>query len=140
MNPMNWIGAMVAVAAVAGVAGFAAAATSRPPADERVFEMRTYLANPGKMKELHARFRDHTCKLFEKQGIVNVGYWTPSTGENAENTLIYIISYPNKDVQQKMWKAFLDDPEWKAAKAASEKDGTLVASVKSVFMTATDYS
>ncbi|HVR84479.1 MAG TPA: NIPSNAP family protein [Planctomycetota bacterium] len=136
---MNWIVAMVAAAALVGVAGFAAA-SSKPSADERVFEMRTYVANPGKMKDLHARFRDHTCKLFEKQGIVNVGYWSPTTGENAENTLVYIISYPNKDVQQKMWKAFLDDPEWKAAKAASEKDGTLVASVKSVFMTATDYS
>ncbi|HLY75067.1 MAG TPA: NIPSNAP family protein [Planctomycetota bacterium] len=137
---MNCILAAVAAAAVAGIAGFAAAARSRPVVDERLFEMRTYVANPGKMKDLHARFREHTCKLFEKQGIVNVGYWSPTSGENAENTLVYIISYPNKDAQQKMWKAFLDDPEWKAAKTASEKDGSLVASVKSVFMTATDYS
>jgi hypothetical protein len=28
---------------------------------ERIFEMRTYYAEPGKMDALHARFRDHTC-------------------------------------------------------------------------------
>jgi hypothetical protein len=32
--------------------------------DGRVFELRTYYAAPGKMDALHARFRDHTCKLF----------------------------------------------------------------------------
>jgi hypothetical protein len=29
----------------------------------RVFELRTYTAKPGKMKALHARFKDHTNKL-----------------------------------------------------------------------------
>jgi hypothetical protein len=33
--------------------------------DERLFEMRTYYAAPGKLENLHARFRDHTTKLFE---------------------------------------------------------------------------
>jgi hypothetical protein len=28
--------------------------------DTRAFEMRTYYAAPGKLDELHARFRDHT--------------------------------------------------------------------------------
>ena len=31
--------------------------------ETRVFELRTYTAPAGKMKDLHARFRDHTCKL-----------------------------------------------------------------------------
>ena len=37
--------------------------------DTRVFELRTYYASPGKLDALHARFRDHTCKLFEKHGM-----------------------------------------------------------------------
>jgi hypothetical protein len=32
----------------------------------RVFELRTYHAAPGKMKALHARFRDHTCRQFPR--------------------------------------------------------------------------
>src|SRR5438477_8182366 len=40
--------------------------------DTRCFEMRTYYANPGKLDDLLARFRDHTVKLFEKHGMVNI--------------------------------------------------------------------
>src|SRR5690242_4596541 len=40
--------------------------------DTRVYEMRVYYAAPGKLDALHARFRDHTMKLFEKHGLTNV--------------------------------------------------------------------
>src|SRR5262245_6925047 len=40
--------------------------------DSRVFELRTYYAAPGKLNDLHARFRDHTMALFEKHGMVNI--------------------------------------------------------------------
>src|SRR6185503_7967021 len=66
----------------------------------RVFEMRTYYASPGKLEALHARFRDHTTKLFEKHGMTNVGYWVPidgQTGAASGNTLVYILSYPSLD-------------------------------------------
>jgi len=47
--------------------GALSATLAKSPDDARVFELRTYYANPGKMAALHARFRDHTCKLFEKE-------------------------------------------------------------------------
>ena len=43
-------------------------------------------------------------------------------------------------IADKSWKAFRDDPDWKKAKDASEKDGVLVQKVESVFMNPTDYS
>jgi hypothetical protein len=43
--------------------------------DTRVFELRTYTAKPGKIDELHARFRDHTLKLFEKHHMTVIGFW-----------------------------------------------------------------
>ncbi len=51
------------LAAVTLMTAVPAVADDPKPADTRVFEMRTYYAHPGKMKDLHARFRDHTCKL-----------------------------------------------------------------------------
>ncbi len=108
------------------------------PKDARLFEMRTYYAAPGKLDALCARFRDHTTKLFEKHGITNIGYWLPI--DNSENKLVYMLAFPNKEAQQKAWKEFGADPEWKAAQKESEKDGKLVAKVTSVFMTATDFS
>ena len=106
----------------------------------RYFEMRTYTTNPGKLDALHARFRDHTNRLFQKHGIEMVGYWVPTDPERSKDTLIYVLAYPDKEARDKAWKDFQDDPEWKKAKADSEKDGVLVKKVDQVFMTPTDYS
>jgi hypothetical protein len=109
--------------------------------DSRFFELRTYHAAPGKLEALHARFRDHTNKIFVKHGMEIVGFWVPMNKEGRyENTLVYILAYPSREAHDKSWKDFAADPEWQAAKADSEKDGTLVVKVDSVFMTATDYS
>jgi L-rhamnose mutarotase len=107
-------------------------------ADTRLFEMRTYYANPGKLEALHARFRDHTCKLFEKHGITNIGYWVPL--ENPDNKLIYIVAYPDRKAREASWKTFLADKTWIEAKKNSEKDGGLVAKAESLYLTAADYS
>jgi hypothetical protein len=106
--------------------------------DTRYFEMRTYYAAPGKLDALNKRFRDHTCKLFEKHGMTNLGYWMPI--ENSEAKLIYVLAYPSKEAREKSWKAFGADPDWKAAQKASEADGKLVAKAESRFMQATDFS
>src|SRR4030095_7634535 len=103
----------------------------------RVFEIRTYTANPGKLEALHARFRDHTTKIFEKHGMTNVGYWVPidkDTGAATGNTLVYILAYPSLEARKKAWDDFGKDPEWIAARDASEKDGKLVEKVDSVFL------
>lgn len=112
-------------------------ATSAEP-DTRVFEMRTYYAAPGKLDALNARFRDHTTKLFTKHGITNVGYWMPI--ENPESKLVYVLASPSREARDALWKAFGADPDWQAAKTASEKEGKLVAKVESLFLKATDFS
>src|SRR5947207_4535214 len=108
------------------------------PQESRCYELRTYYAAPGKLEELHARFRDHTCKLFEKHGMVNVGYWVPL--DNPENKLIYVLAYPSREAREKSWKEFMADPDWQAAHKASEVNGKLVNKVESSFLSATDYS
>jgi hypothetical protein len=99
--------------------------------------MRTYYAAEGKVDALDARFRDHTNKLFQKHGMDLVGYWHPV---EKKDVLVYILAYPSREAREKSWKDFNADPDWKAAKAKSEENGTLVTKVDSVFMTPTDYS
>ena len=106
----------------------------------RVFELRTYTAHPGKLGDLEARFRNHTLKLFEKHGMKNIGYWTPSDAPLKENTLIYIVAHESRDAAKKSWDAFRVDPNWVKARDASEANGKIVAKVESVFLDATDYS
>jgi hypothetical protein len=107
-------------------------------ADKRCFEMRVYTANPNKMEPLHARFRDHTVRLFQKHGIESIGYWVPV--DNKENKLYFMIAYPSREARDTMWQRFQDDPDWKKAKADSERNGPLVSKAESTFLQATDYS
>jgi hypothetical protein len=107
-------------------------------ADARCYEMRIYYAAPGKLDALNARFRDHTCKLFEKHGMVNIGYWLSLT--NTENKLVYLLAYPSREAREKSWKEFGADPEWQAAQKASEKEGRRVTKADSIFLAATDFS
>ena len=106
----------------------------------KVYELRTYTAAPGKLSDLESRFRDHTVRLFEKHGMTNVGYWVATDAPLSENTLLYVLEYDSRAAAQASWDAFRADPEWKEARAASERNGRLVSGVESVFMKATDYS
>ena len=106
----------------------------------RVYELRTYTAAPGKIEALHARFRNHTLKLFEKHGMKNVAYWAPSDDPLKANTLIYVVSHESREAAKKSWDAFRVDPDWIKARDASEVNGKLTAKVESVYMEATDYS
>ena len=57
-----------------------------------------------------------------------------------DKKLIYIVAFPSQEAADNSWKSFGADPEWKAARAASEKDGKLVEKVERVFLHPTDYS
>jgi hypothetical protein len=107
----------------------------------RVFEMRTYVANPGKFEALKTRFRDHTIRIFNKHGMTSIGYWIPVDAPKSENTLIYILAHPSIEEAKKNWQAFQSDPEWKKVASESQKDGPiLVGRPESVFMTPADFS
>ena len=106
-----------------------------------VFELRIYTTNEGKLDNLNARFRDHTVGLFKKHGIESVGYWVPTDGEKAKNTLIYVIKHKSRDAAKASWKAFGSDPSWKKVAKESQVDGRILAKrPESTYMEATDYS
>lgn len=107
---------------------------------KRVFELRTYTAPEGKLEELHARFRDHTMRIFKNHNMTNVAYFRPQDSPLKENTLIYLISHPSREAAKENWAAFGKDPEWQKVANESQKNGKIVAKVESVFLDATDYS
>jgi NIPSNAP len=106
--------------------------------DMRVFEMRTYYAEPGKLDALIERFQKHTTKIFKKHGMENIGYWLPI--DNTKNQLVYILAYPSMEARETAWKAFGADPKWQKVQANSEKNGKLVHNVESIFMNWADFS
>jgi hypothetical protein len=69
-----------------------------------------------------------------------IGYWSPIDAKLAEEKMVYILAYPSKQAAEKSWKDFVNDPDWKKAKADSEVDGPLVERAESIFLNPTDYS
>jgi hypothetical protein len=137
------IGAAAALLTVGYVAGRltgsepVAQATQAP----RVFEMRTYTTNEGKLPALNTRFRDHTIRFFNKYSMTSVGYWTPQEGPLAQNTLIYILAHPSREAAKASWASFGADPEWRKVRSESEAQGAILAKPpESVFLVPTDYS
>ncbi|HEY3128497.1 MAG TPA: NIPSNAP family protein [Acidobacteriota bacterium] len=114
--------------------------TLRAEARARVFEIRTYTANDGKLEALQARFRQHTTKLFERHGMTNIGYWSPQDAPLSKNTLIYILAFPSREAAKRSWEEFRNDPDWKKVQQESEVNGKLVSKVESVFADPTDFS
>jgi hypothetical protein len=110
-------------------------------AESRVFELRIYTANEGKLEDLKARFRDHTTAIFKKHRMEVVAYWTPQSDDpKSKNTFIYILAHPSREAATKNWNEFREDPEWVKVSAESEKNGKLVQKVDSTFMDALPFS
>jgi hypothetical protein len=124
--------------AAAAVIGYRVMETkSADAASTRVFEMRTYFTNEGKLDALNARFRDHTTSIFKKHGMTNIGYWVP---QDEPKRLVYIIAHASRDAAKTNWDAFRADPAWQKVQKESEANGKLVDHIVSVFMDPTDYS
>jgi hypothetical protein len=110
--------------------------------ESHVYELRTYYTLEGRLPALNARFKDHTLKLFEKHGMKNIVYGTPieKDGKPVGDKLVYLLAHKSQEAAQASFAAFNKDPEWVAARDASEKDGKIVSKVESQFLVPTDYS
>ena len=105
-----------------------------------VFELRTYVTNPGKLDALNQRFANHTAGLFEKHGMKNFGYWIPFDTPDSENTLIYLIHHESRQQADANWKAFVSDPDWQRVRKESEKNGKILAQPpERIFLRALDF-
>ncbi len=98
-----------------------------------IIERRIYTAALGKMPALIARFDHHTLGIWQRLGIVASGFMTTLIGPSNQE-LAYDLVWPDLATRERLWTVFLADPEWIAARAASEVDGPLVANVASSFL------
>jgi len=104
-----------------------------------IYEMRTYHCLPGRLPALIKRFDTITLKLWEKHGIRQAGFWTVVVG-NSNQDLIYMLAWDSLAVREKIWGAFMSDPEWIAKRAETEKDGQIIASITNQILQPTTFS
>ncbi len=104
-----------------------------------IYELRIYRCLPGRLPALIKRFEDATLRIWDKHGIEQAGFWTTVIGES-NNDLTYLIRWASMADREARWKAFTTDPEWLAARDASEADGQIVANITSQFLAPTRFS
>jgi len=104
-----------------------------------IYESRVYTALPGRMPALLARFEKVTLGFWEKYGIRQVGFFTTAIGPNSQD-LTYLLAWESLDEREQRWGAFQSDPDWIAARTASEADGQIVANIASTILTPTKFS
>ncbi len=104
-----------------------------------IYELRVYHCMPGRLSAVMKRFEDHTLGFFEKHGIRQAGFWTTLIGESNQD-LHYLLAWESLAEREEKWGAFQADPLWTKVRADSEKDGMLVASITTSFLTPTAFS
>jgi hypothetical protein len=104
-----------------------------------IYELRVYHCVSGRLPALLKRFDTVTLGLWEKHGIRQAGFWTVLIGESNQD-LYYLLQWESLAEREKKWNAFQSDPEWIAKRGESERDGPIVASLSSSFLTPTSFS
>jgi hypothetical protein len=100
-------------------------------------ELKRYVAHEGKSDALVRRFEQVTMPIFRRLGIRVTHCWTAPA---EPGVFYYLVAFDSEAASERAWAAFGADPEWKAAKAASEKDGPLLASQSTVRLAPTSFS
>lgn len=101
-----------------------------------IYELREYVAVEGRSADVHKRFADHTLRLFARHGMAVVGFWVDKADDGR---IVYLLRFADEDAKERAWTAFRQDPDWTAAKAASEAAGPIVAEMHSTTLVTTDY-
>jgi hypothetical protein len=104
-----------------------------------IYELRIYTCLPGRLPDLMRRFEDHTLALWGRHGIEQAGFWTTVIG-TSNNDLTYMLRWNSLAERETRWAAFMADPEWQAAREASEENGPLLSNVSSQLLTPTSFS
>jgi hypothetical protein len=106
---------------------------------DMIYELRVYSCLPGRLAALLKRFETDTLKIWEKHGIKQAGFWTVLIGDG-NHDLFYLLAWNSMAEREQKWTTFQADPTWIAARSASERDGPILANVKSMFLAPTAFS
>ena len=66
-------------------------------------------------------------------------FWTVLIG-NGNHDLHYLLAWESLAEREKKWGAFIADQAWISARADSEKDGPIIANIKSTILQPTAFS
>jgi hypothetical protein len=104
-----------------------------------IHELRIYHCAPGRLPALLKRFESATLDLWKRHGIRQAGFWTVAIG-GSNHDLYYLLAWESLAEREQKWGAFMSDPEWVAARTASERDGPILTSTENLILQPTAFS
>lgn len=102
-----------------------------------IYEWFTYVAEEGRIDDVHRRFETATVDGFARAGIDAVGFFRD---RDNPNQMHYLLRFEDGDARDRAWEAFKSDPVWLEAKAASEANGPLLTDRRSIELELAPYS
>jgi hypothetical protein len=104
-----------------------------------LYELRIYNCLPGRLPALLKRFETATLGIWKKHGIRPTGFWTVLIGDG-HNDLHSLLAWESLAERENKWTAFMADPAWISARTESERDGQILANIKSMILQPTAFS
>lgn len=125
-----------------GLVGTGWAIAEQQRTASQVFELRVYKTMPGKRDTLANRFRDHTSAMFERAGMKNVGYFNAITGDDTDDTFVYLLAYPSREARDEMWRELGTYEDFQELIVQVERDDNrkLVDTIDARLLVPTSYS
>ena len=103
-----------------------------------LYEIREYVAVPGRLPDLLEAFRVNEKGIFAKHGFTFVRAGRTLVGDHSFNELVCIVEWEDMAHLERSWNAVFADPEWAARLQEEEADGPLVQSMKRRFLAGLD--
>lgn len=104
-----------------------------------ILELCVYRCLPGRLPALLNRFETATLEMFAKHGFKPHGFFTSVIGPSAQE-LTYMLLWDSLAERERCWESFMADPEWLAARTASEEDGWIVVNASNQILKPTAFS
>ena len=103
-----------------------------------IYELRVYHCLRARLPALLERFNTITCRLFEKHGIEQVGFWTVE--DETASDLVYMLKWNSVAESEEKWASFRVDPEWVEARTKQTEADRMIASITARMLTPTAFS
>ena len=126
-------------AAIAFTMLASATVMAQTPATGKIYELRSYVAAPGRQADVLKLISDSGLAMMTKHKMTLVGAWT--NVDDADERVFTLLSHTDKAAADAANTALQNDPDWKEALQKSMVDGKRpVASLERIFLTSNAYS
>jgi len=115
------------------------AAFSQTANTSPIYELRSYVVEPGRQADTLKLISEHGIPFMSKHGIELVGVWTPLDAK--DERVFTMVLHKDKATGSAAWATFQNDTGWKEAIQKSIVDGKKpVKSFEPTFLSVNDYS